>query len=43
MLSVMVVTVMGSILLHGLVAPLILRRRGTARGDVAVPGAALGD
>ncbi|MGO2049430.1 MAG: cation:proton antiporter [Microbacterium sp.] len=42
-LSVMVVTVMGSILLHGLVAPLILRRRGAARGDVAVPGAALGD
>ncbi|MGO1506550.1 MAG: cation:proton antiporter domain-containing protein, partial [Microbacterium sp.] len=42
-LSVMVVTVMGSILLHGLIAPLVLRLWGTERGDVAVPGAALGD
>lgn len=30
-LSVMVVTVVGSILLHGVAAPLVLRRRGAAR------------
>lgn len=42
-LTVMVVTVVGSILLHGVLAPLALRRRSAAGDDVAVPGSALGD